>query len=71
MVLCGTPRQGIHSIRLFDFAVVDILLSVLLAALLSHFIGFSMWLSVPLVILIGIITHKMLGIHTKLNSMIF
>lgn len=70
-MLCGVPRTGIHSIRLFDFAVVDVMLSLLLAALLTYFKGWSLWLTVPSVLVVGIIAHRLLKIDTKLNTMIF
>lgn len=71
MVMCGAPRTGVHSFRIFDFAVVDIIASLLLAALISYITTMSFWVSIPLVIVLGIITHRALGIDTKLNMMLF
>lgn len=71
MGFCGAPRTGIHSYRIFDFAVVDIVLSLLLAALITYGTKLSFWFSIPLVFATGIIVHRALGIETKLNSIIF
>lgn len=71
MGMCGTPRAGIHAIRLFDFAIVDVALSLLAAALISYVTKMCLWLSVLLVFVLGIVVHRVLKIDTKLNVMIF
>ncbi len=59
------PRQGIHSIRLFDVAVIDTLLTILAAFLISkkHFISVLI-----ILILLSIVIHTALNIRTKTNS---
>lgn len=37
--MLGEPRKGVHSIRIFDFAIVDILLTVILAVIITAFIS--------------------------------
>lgn len=71
MITCGEPRTGIHSYRVFDFAIVDIVLSLLLAALVSYLTKLSPLLIVPSIFILGIIVHKLLKIDTKLNVMLF
>jgi len=68
MISLTEPRKGIHSIRLFDIAIVD----VLLTGLASYFLDKKNFLLVFIIlILFSIIIHTMLGIKTKTNSMIF
>lgn len=69
--VCGKPRDGIHAYRLFDFAIVDVILTFLIALIFSKVSGVSMWVSVPFTFTAGIVVHKALGINTKLNSIIF
>jgi energy-converting hydrogenase Eha subunit G len=72
MVVCAQQvRTGVHAIRLFDFAIVDILISVLAAALIAYFTHMKLWLSILLVAVLGIVAHRMLKVNTKLNTMIF
>lgn len=65
------PRTGIHAIRLFDFAIVDIIMSLAAAALISYVVKIRLWISVLLVLLAAIITHRVLRINTKLNVILF
>ena len=37
--LLGEPRKGVHSIRIFDFAVVDIFLTIVAAIIITAFIS--------------------------------
>jgi hypothetical protein len=61
------PRKGIHSYRLFDIAVIDVLLTALAAYIISkkHFITVFV-----ILILISIIVHSLMNIETKTNKWI-
>lgn len=37
--LLGEPRKGVHSIRIFDFAVVDILLTIVAAVIITAIVS--------------------------------
>jgi uncharacterized membrane protein YcaP (DUF421 family) len=69
--IVGEPRKGIHSIRLFDFAIIDILGTVGLAFILSKITGISFLLSFLIWILIAIFLHWLFCVDTKLNMYIF
>jgi hypothetical protein len=67
----GKPREGIHSYRLFDFAIIDILQSFLVAFLLHKLFNLNLFNIFLIIILIGIILHKLFNVNTKFNSLIF
>lgn len=73
----GEPRKGFHSIRLFDFAVLDIVGTFILAYLLSLFIrmvfGYNLnyIISVIFVFCLAIFLHWLFCVNTKLNIMLF
>lgn len=74
-MMCGSagPGEGIHKTRLFGFAFWDMLLTVIAALLVKHFLFKQVNFFFILLCLVGlgVFTHKILGINTKLNSMIF
>ena len=69
--IAGKPREGIHSIRLFDFAIMDILFTVLAAYLIARYSQKSFILIFVLLVLLGIFLHWLFCVDTKLNVMIF
>lgn len=67
----GKPREGIHAIRVFDVAIVDLLLTILTAYLLTFVIKCSFWIMLGFLILLGILLHYIFCVDTKFNSIIF
>ena len=77
---CGKPREGLHSARLFGFAAADVLLtlavgialSALLACLCKSCSFFLLLLVVvPTLFLLAVLVHRLFGVNTALNTMIF
>lgn len=65
------PREGIHSFRVFDFAVFDIVATVLFAFILSKKTEYPLWQTLIACFVLAIIVHKLFNVETKLNSMLF
>lgn len=65
------PRKGIHSIRLFDIAIVDVALTVVAAFGIAHWTHWNIWVVLVVLFLLGIVTHRALGIRTKVDTLIF
>jgi hypothetical protein len=65
----GKPNEGVHSYRLFDVAIVDLLLTILLAFLISYFfLGnvFKNFIYASIcLIFIGMASHRAFGVKTK------
>lgn len=59
------PRQGIHSIRIFDIAVVDLILTIILSIIISRHNFIAVFI---ILVIISILVHSMLGIKTKTNA---
>jgi len=77
MTLCkykdvfGKPREGVHQYRIFNFAIVDVLLTILAAIVISKTAGVSVVYTIISLFLIAIVTHKIFCVDTALNQMIF
>ena len=63
----GEPRKGVHSIRIFDFAAIDILLTVLVSVIISKTLNINVLLILIILLIIGIYVHRSFCVKTKLN----
>ena len=66
----GEPRKGVHAIRVVDFAAVDIILTILAAAIISKTFNINFLITLIILIIIAIITHKVFCVDTKLNQLL-
>ena len=61
------PRQGIHSVRIFDIAIIDVILTVLVSLMISRKYFWGVFIGL---IFLSIIIHTMMGIKTKTNEIL-
>ena len=76
MTLCkfknmfGEPNTGLHSIRIFNIAIIDVLLTIIAGLYISKQYNYKL-INVLIVLFIsGIIIHKLFCVKTKLNEML-
>ena len=69
-VYFGVPRRGIHSIRLGDIAVLDVLGAIFLAGGFQFLTGYSFVVSVLLIFALSQCVHRILGVRTTLTKWI-
>ena len=72
----GIPGKGLHKYRIFNIAIVDVLLSILLAYfiyyLLNYFIVEIRFLPVLIAIfLLGIFLHWLFCVRTTIDRLLF
>lgn len=67
----GKEGEGVHSIRIFNIAIVDVLLTILGGLLISCLIKINFWIIFIILIIIGIILHRLFCVNTTINKMIF
>jgi hypothetical protein len=77
--ILGVPGEGAHSIRIFNIAIVDVLLTILLALAIHqvilerllniHYV--SIWLVIALCFLAGIIAHRLFCVRTTIDKLLF
>ena len=61
----GNPSEGIHKYRLLDVALVDYVLTILLAIFLSKLTKIPLVISTIIMFVLGIILHMLFGINTS------
>jgi hypothetical protein len=66
--ILGRPKEGVHKHRVFDIAIVDVLLTIVGAFLISrrHF-----WIVLVLLFLSGIILHRLFCVRTTIDKFLF
>lgn len=67
----GKERDGIHSYRLLDIAIVDLLLTIVGSYFISKWLKAPFLLVFALCILVGIIAHRLFCVNTKINTLLF
>jgi hypothetical protein len=69
--LLGEPGKGAHSLRICNIAVVDVLLTALVAWLLGWWLDKSIICIFVILLLIGIILHRVFAVNTTVNKAIY
>jgi hypothetical protein len=71
--ILGRVGTGAHSYRVFDFAIVDILLTILGAYLIQRFLlpTFSFALVLLGLFLLGIVLHRLFCVRTTVDKILF
>lgn len=67
----GKERQGFHSIRVFDIAIGDLVLTIIGAYAISNAFGTNFVSTTIVVLVFGVLFHRLFCVNTKVNTMIF
>jgi len=67
----GEPNTGIHSTRVFNLAINDIISTIVGAAVISYFIKANFWVVLLILFLLGIILHRLFDVKTTIDKLIF
>ena len=67
----GEPKKGVHSYRLLDFAIMDIIFTIIGAYIISKYSNYNFYKILLFLFILGIILHKLFCVNTTLNSIIF
>ena len=62
----GQPRQGIHSYRIYDIAIVDTVLTIILAYLISMYFSYNFWALLIFLLFFSIFIHWLFCVDTAI-----
>lgn len=68
--ILGEPNTGVHSIRLFGLALVDTILTIIGAYLISKAYKINFWYSLLGLFILGEFLHYIFGVNTAFLKMI-
>jgi hypothetical protein len=70
--LFGNPREGVHAIRAFDIAIVDLAIMVFaIVVSIKKYPSVSPIAITLTYIFIGIVSHRFFCVETKIDQVIF
>ena len=67
----GQPGKGVHSYRIFNIAVVDVLATVIVAFIISRSFKQPFGYTLLFLFLLGIFLHKIFCVKTTVDKFIF
>jgi len=67
----GKPNTGLHKYRLFNIAIVDVLLTIIFAYGISWFYNVSFLYTLGILFLLGIFFHRIFCVRTTVDKLIF
>jgi hypothetical protein len=67
----GEPNKGVHSYRIFNIAVVDVVATVLVAYLIAYLGNFSFLQTLIFFFILGIVLHRIFCVRTTIDKMLF
>jgi len=67
----GKPKEGLHKYRLFNIAIVDVLMTLIAAYLFSKILNYNIIYCIIFLFILGIIMHKLFSVDTTINNIIF
>lgn len=67
----GEPGKGVHSYRIFNIAIVDVVMTLIGALIISYLSGIKFIWSALGLFLVGILLHRVFCIRTTLDKLLF
>lgn len=67
----GKPKTGIHSYRIFNIAIADVIMTIIASLIISYFFKFNFWITLVLLFLIGILLHRIFCVKTTVDKILF
>lgn len=69
--ILGKPKKGIHSYRLFNIAVADVALTLIVSKLISVYTKISVYKTFIVLFLLGILLHRLFCVRTTIDKLLF
>ena len=67
----GAPDTGVHKYRIFNIAIVDSLLTIIFAFIISYIFKFNFLITLLILFILGIILHKIFCVKTTIGKLLF
>lgn len=67
----GKSREGAHSFRILDIAMVDFLATIALAYLFSYLFKVNVWYVLIFLLVISVFLHKLFCVETTFTKFIY
>ncbi len=69
--ILGIPGKGIHSYRILNIAIADVIMTIIAAFIISYFFKFNFWIVLLILFILGILLHRLFCVRTTIDKLIF
>ena len=66
----GKPKTGVHSYRIANIAIIDVLMTILGAWIISFYYKQDFWVVLCVLFLLGVFLHYIFGVNTTINKIL-
>lgn len=68
----GKPNEGVHSIKLFNISIIDVIVTIIFAYLINTLTLSNNFLLIFIVLIVcGIILHRLFCVRTTIDKLLF
>lgn len=67
----GKPGEGVRRYRIFNIAIFDFLVTMIIVYLLCWFTKLPYWNTLIIILILGIIIHRVFGVRTGIDKIVF
>ena len=67
----GIPGEGIHSYRIFNIAIVDVIMTFMGGFLISYLFNTNLLKTLIVLFILGILLHKIFCVRTTVDKLLF
>ncbi len=67
----GYPKEGIHSYRIYDIAIADVIMTLIVGYIISYYFKLSLKITCIVLFSLGIILHRMFCVKTTIDKLLF
>ena len=69
--ILGEPDKGVHSYRLFGLAIMDVIMTIVAAFVISYLSKYSFFYTLLFLFVLGIILHRLFCVRTTIDKLLF
>lgn len=67
----GKPAKGVHKYRIFNFAFIDIIMTIIFGFIIAQIFNIDIWNSIVVLFIVGILLHRLFCVRTTLDKLFF
>jgi hypothetical protein len=69
--ILGKPGVGLRKYRIFDIAILDTAVVIVIGIIISRITGYNVWITLAVLFISGIVVHRMFCVRTGVDKLLF
>jgi hypothetical protein len=67
----GKPNEGVHSYRIFNLAIIDVIFTIIGGYIIANLLNWSKTNTIIGLFILGIFMHRLFDVKTTIDKIIF